>query len=71
MAKKAKAKANKQCPVCKMEVDSEAETCPGCAAVFDDSPQGATAPHVEEDPNGNDNGGEEEEAETEEEEESA
>ena len=64
MAKKAKAKSNKQCPVCKMEVDSEAETCPGCAAVFDDSPAGATAPtppepDPETDPNGNDNGGEE------------
>ncbi len=48
MAKKAKAKSNKQCPVCKMEVDSDAETCPGCAAVFDDSPAGATAPEPDE-----------------------
>ncbi len=45
MAKaKAEAKTNKQCPICRMEVDSNAETCPGCAAVFDDSPTGATPP---------------------------
>lgn len=56
MAKKAKATSNKQCPVCKMEVDSTAETCPGCAAVFDDSPAGATAPEPEPD----DESGEEE-----------
>jgi hypothetical protein len=56
MAKKATAKSNKQCPLCKMEVDSAAETCPGCAAVFDDSPSGATAvPEIPDDeaaPNG-------------------
>ena len=56
MAKKAKAKSNKQCPVCRMEVDSAAETCPGCSAVFDDSPAGATAPE----PEPNDESGEEE-----------
>lgn len=57
MAKKATAKANKQCPMCRMEVDSKAETCPGCAAVFDDSPRGATAVHEiepEPDPDGDD-----------------
>jgi len=65
MAKKAKAEkvaSNKQCPVCKMEVDSEAETCPGCAAVFDNSPAGATAPTPEPD---DENGEEESEEETE------
>lgn len=33
----------KQCPHCKMEVDADAVNCPGCNALFDDSPQGATA----------------------------
>ena len=56
--------ANKQCPVCKMEVDSAAVNCPGCNALFDDSPAGATADvSQEEDPNGNDNGGEEDNGE--------
>lgn len=41
MAKKTAA-TRKQCPFCKMEVDSAATYCPGCKAAFDDSPQGAT-----------------------------
>ena len=66
MAKKAKAKSNKQCPVCRMEVDSAAETCPGCAAVFDNSPAGATAPEPEiPDDEAAPNGEESEEDETE------
>ena len=48
--------ANKQCPVCKMEVDADAANCPGCNAVFDNSPTGATA--AEED-NGEEENGEE------------
>ncbi len=41
MAKKVAA-TRKQCPFCRMEVDSAATYCPGCKAAFDDSPQGAT-----------------------------
>jgi len=52
--------ANKQCPVCKMEVDADAANCPGCNAVFDNSPTGATA--AEED-NGEEENGEEENGE--------
>ena len=43
MAKAKKSAGNKQCPICKMEQPAENQHCVGCKAVFDNSPQGATA----------------------------
>lgn len=35
--------AMRTCPICRMEQSDENQTCQACAAVFDDSPVGATA----------------------------